>query len=1084
MYEVYLDGKLLYYPGDEVNSVVSAILNTKLNDSGTFDVTIPRKNPLYGKFKPRVSELLVKKNGKEIWNGEVRGSKENLKKENVIHAVGELSYLGASSQPQKKYTNVNPLQMITALVDIHNSQVEPRKQFTVGVVTVGNYNYDWITNYENTLDFMRKEMCDKLNGYLRIRKVDGVRYIDLVSLKDYGKSCEQPIKFGKNLLDYATGISSDAIATVVRPLGTVLENGSIEGIDSYLTIESVNDGKDYLENTDAIQSGIGRVWRTVHFNVLTTPEAVKTAGENWLKDNQFQNMTIDVTAIDLSEINSNIESFELGDSVRIIAKPFGLDRWSYVTEKKLDLLNPVTKHNISIGDNVKKTYTQQVADEKNSLRKEIPQQSAMLQLAKQNASELIKNAVEGNIFFIYDEEGKPKELLIMDTQDIASAQKVWRWNINGLGYSSTGYNGEYALAMTMDGEIVADFIAVGVLNAALIKVGVLSDKAGKNYFNLETGEFKLSASAKVGNSTVASTQNVEDAKQKAEEHADNIAGEAAERAEANVNSKTDEKLKLYSTTEQMQSAISQSADGIRSEVSKTYATQSSMKESVDNLQQQIDGAIETFSGSDVPTLSNYPVSEWTDDVTKDTHIGDLYIVNADGGDNAGFYYRFEKISTGYQWTLLKDNEITKALQDAKEANEKAQAVKDDLKENYSTTTEMNSAIEQTANSINLEVSKKVGNDEVISKINQTAEEIVISAEKIDVDGVLDVEKLNALDIVAKNLSADKGKIAGWDITPHMLSKTIDLYDDMTETGLADVGENDPVQYIVWMRSDVSASATTPAFYIGYRPKSYYLSGGANWYNIFVARQNGEVVANKFKSSNAEINGGSINIGNDNFNLLSDGTLNAKAVNITGGDINIIAKSTQHYLGTRYGEAYSRIYPNLIWTQGPIGNVMIGAEGYIIVNDNGGTGGNVFHLNSANAVIGSAVTRVKGNFEADGTAYFASSPVIGSDKEIKNSVEELDAEECAKFIYSLKPSKYKYNGGTSNRFHHGFIAQEVKESMGEMDWGVYVDTSVNEDTEHNIKMLRYEELIADMVATIQLQNRQITKLEERLGITNG
>ena len=136
------------------------------------------------------------------------------------------------------------------------------------------------------------------------------------------------------------------------------------------------------------------------------------------------------------------------------------------------------------------------------------------------------------------------------------------------------------------------------------------------------------------------------------------------------------------------------------------------------------------------------------------------------------------------------------------------------------------------------------------------------------------------------------------------------------------------------------------------------------------------------------------------------------------------------------------------------------------------------------MIGSAITRVKGNFEADGTAYFASSPVIGSDKEIKNSVEELDAEECAKFIYSLKPSKYKYNGGTSNRFHHGFIAQEVKESMGEMDWGVYVDTSVNEDTEHNIKMLRYEELIADMVATIQLQNRQIKKLEERLGITNG
>lgn len=300
--------------------------------------------------------------------------------------------------------------------------------------------------------------------------------------------------------------------------------------------------------------------------------------------------------------------------------------------------------------------------------------------------------------------------------------------------------------------------------------------------------------------------------EESEGYADSAAQNAAKQAESNANANTDEKLKAYSTTTQMQSVINQSAESIKSEVSKTYATQTSMRESVDNLQQQIDGAIETFSGSDVPTLSNYPVSDWKDDATKDTHVGDLYIVNADGGDNAGFYYRFEKVASGYQWTLLKDNEITKALQDAKEANEKAQAVEDDLKENYSTTAEMNSAIEQTANAItlsvnekitktegyaadvarqeangayssanaatdeklkqysttiemnsiiqqttqaiNLEVTKKVGNDEIISKINQTAESVVISASKIDIDGVLNVDKLNALNIKAGSVAAE------------------------------------------------------------------------------------------------------------------------------------------------------------------------------------------------------------------------------------------------------------------------------------------------------------------------------------------
>ena len=335
IYEVYLDGKLLYYPGDKINTLSSAVLDRKLNESGTLDIALPQMNPLYKTHRLRISELTVKKDGVEIWNGEVRNEKLNLKKEMVLHAVGELSYLTASSQPQKFYKNINPLEMFTNLLNIHNSQVEKRKWFEVGIVTVGAYNYTWTTDYESTLDFIREEMCEKLNGYLRIRKADGIRYLDLVSLEDYGKSCEQSIEFGSNLLDFASGISADTIATVVRPLGAVLEYASIEGIDSYTTIEAVNNGKDYLENTEAIQSGLGYIWRTVHFNVLTDPQALKMAGENWLKDNQFENMTIDVTAVDLAVVDYDIESFELGDSARIIAVPFGMDRWSYITHKRL-----------------------------------------------------------------------------------------------------------------------------------------------------------------------------------------------------------------------------------------------------------------------------------------------------------------------------------------------------------------------------------------------------------------------------------------------------------------------------------------------------------------------------------------------------------------------------------------------------------------------------------------------------------------------------------------------------------------------------------------------------------------------------
>lgn len=491
MYEIYLDGKQLYYPGDQICTLTAALLDRKLNEAGVFNITVPPTNPLFDSFKRRISEVTVYKNNKEIWLGEVRNDGLNFKKEKTVYVVGELAYLNASSQPRKQYKYKTPLEMLTLLLNEHNSRVEKRKQFTVGMVTVGDEQYTWITNYEKTLDYIRTEMCEKLGGYLRIRKENGIRYLDLVRLQDYGKVCSQPIKFGRNLLDYASNMDADSIVTVVRPLGAKQETSEIEGVDEYLTIETVNDGKDYVENSDAIKSGIGKVWETVHFNVLTDPTALKTAGVNWLQSKQFENMVISVTAVDLSDIDVNIEKFNLGDGVRTVAKPFGMDKWSYITEQKLDLLNPVRKHNVSIGEHVKKTYTQQVIATQDEIKRQIPQNTTILELAKDNATQIIKNATEGNIHYIYDENGRPKEMLIMDTNDIKTAKKVWRWNFNGLGYSKNGYEGPYELAMTMDGAIVANMITVGIFNADLIRAGILQSADGSNKWDLENGLFTM-----------------------------------------------------------------------------------------------------------------------------------------------------------------------------------------------------------------------------------------------------------------------------------------------------------------------------------------------------------------------------------------------------------------------------------------------------------------------------------------------------------------------------------------------------------------------------------------------------------------
>ena len=82
----------------------------------------------------------------------------------------------------------------------------------------------------------------------------------------------------------------------------------------------------------------------------------------------------------------------------------------------------------------------------------------------------------GGYVVLYPEE-HPQEILILDAPTLEEAVHVWRWNSSGLGYSSTGYNGTYGLAMTMNGAIVADYITAGNLNGALITAGTISSNA-------------------------------------------------------------------------------------------------------------------------------------------------------------------------------------------------------------------------------------------------------------------------------------------------------------------------------------------------------------------------------------------------------------------------------------------------------------------------------------------------------------------------------------------------------------------------------------------------------------------------------
>lgn len=85
-----------------------------------------------------------------------------------------------------------------------------------------------------------------------------------------------------------------------------------------------------------------------------------------------------------------------------------------------------------------------------------------------DATATITGAKGGYVILHTNENNKPYEILIMDTEDIHTAQKVWRWNSGGFGYSSNGYDGPYETAITMDGAIIADFVSAGTLQGVKV----------------------------------------------------------------------------------------------------------------------------------------------------------------------------------------------------------------------------------------------------------------------------------------------------------------------------------------------------------------------------------------------------------------------------------------------------------------------------------------------------------------------------------------------------------------------------------------------------------------------------------------
>lgn len=369
-YRVLCDGYVLHDSNIDQFTLINPTLALEVNKSGEFSFQIANTHPYYDKIINKRSYIEVYQDGEWLWSGRPIKVSTALKLVKTVVCEGELSFLHDSNQRIAEYHDISVKDYFTTLINKHNTMVDESKRFAVGNVTVTDSNdslYRY-SNYEDTFDTIQDKLIDRLGGYILTRHVDGIRYIDYV--ESYPYITNQIIEIGSNIIDLSLEESSTDTISALIPLGKKLTEISEESPqeeatgEERLTIESVNNGLDYIINDDAV-SRIGMVFGTVTFDDVTDPYNLLAKGSEELTDRIYNTLVISLNIFDRSFIDKTMASFRLGASVIANSPKHGLHHKQMMISKMQISLVDVSKSKIEIGV-TKKSITSDIADSNNN----------------------------------------------------------------------------------------------------------------------------------------------------------------------------------------------------------------------------------------------------------------------------------------------------------------------------------------------------------------------------------------------------------------------------------------------------------------------------------------------------------------------------------------------------------------------------------------------------------------------------------------------------------------------------------------------------------------------------------------------
>lgn len=342
-------------------TLYDGVIKTAINKIDTFNFTILPNNPGYDLIRPlrTLVEVLNTKTGKLEFEGRVLMPVETMDKQGLFSksfvCESELGYLNDSCQRHGEYHDISVREFLEIIIENHNRDVagDPiDKTFVVGEVTVSTstgrlYRY---LGYEPTFETIKDKLLDRLGGELRIRKENGVRYLDYI--ESFGEVKNTEIRLAKNLLSIEKEVDATEIITRLVPLGTRIGSEDEDAVDASqarLTIAEVNDGKDYLVDEEA-EEAVGTIVVKSHvWDDVTTPTTLKRRGEGFLRENNRAKVKHVITFLDLFLIDLDPDSIDLGNWYPVKNPVMNIDEVLRVVEKNINVVSP-EDGSISVGD--------------------------------------------------------------------------------------------------------------------------------------------------------------------------------------------------------------------------------------------------------------------------------------------------------------------------------------------------------------------------------------------------------------------------------------------------------------------------------------------------------------------------------------------------------------------------------------------------------------------------------------------------------------------------------------------------------------------------------------------------------------